>query len=182
MHFRYVFLLLVSVVLAGAQIGARVVTSPPLAPAEIAQLETKLQANPADIATRMRLLTHYKDFAPSLRSARLTHILYLIDNRPADPIAASPLTYVQGDPADQETLRRAWLRATDANPSSAEVHVNAARFLYAEHAEDAEETLTRFLLRDPSNRKIAANLGFSYAMDILGMTGPLAAGTRVAIG
>ena len=53
------------------------------------------------------------------------------------------------------------------------MHLNAARFLYVEHPEPAEDLLIRFLDRDRTNRAIAANLGFCYAMDILGLTGPL---------
>jgi TonB family protein len=164
---------------------ARLTAHPPLSAQQLAELEGTIQARPSDLGIRVRLLMHYRDSAParpnlnpSARAARLRHILYLIENQPGEAAAGSELAYVYtsggpyADPGDHELARRAWERAANAHPANTNVQLNAARFLYVEHPDDAEDFLVRALDRDPSDRWIAANLGFFYAMDILGMTGP----------
>jgi TonB family protein len=186
---RSVVLLLVAglspVLLSGQYIEARLSAEPPLSSADIAQLEAKVRGNPADKDTRLRLLRHYMTFAPSqagvrspVQAARLGHVLYLIENFPSDPVSASTLTYVPSefgpfaDAGDHATVRNAWTRAVDRFPGNANVLLNAARFLYRENPEEAELVLSRAVDREPTNRSIAANLGFLYAMDILGMMSP----------
>ncbi|NUN01469.1 MAG: hypothetical protein HUU41_10170 [Bryobacteraceae bacterium] len=53
-----------------AQAIARLSSQPLLSPAEVAELETRVQSEPGDIATRIRLLTYYRD----LPRPRLTAI------------------------------------------------------------------------------------------------------------
>jgi TonB family protein len=173
------------VLLSGQYIEARLSAEPPLSSEDIAQLEAKVRANPADRDTRLRLLRHYMTFAPSqagvrspFQAARLGHVLYLIENFPSDPVSASTLTYVRSeggpfaDAGDHATVGNAWTRAVDQFPGNANVLVNATRFLYRENPEEAEQLLSRVVDREPTNRRIAANLGFLYAMDILGMMSP----------
>jgi TonB family protein len=168
-----------------------VVSQPLLSADQVAGLEDRLQSNPVDTSTRLRLLMHYQDSAPAradlnppAREARLRHILYLIENQPGEAAAGSPLAYVYksggpyADAGDHEMARSAWQRAANSNPANMDVQVNAACFLYVEHPEAAEESLSRILDREPSSRRVAAYLGFFYAMDILGMTGPLGPGGR----
>jgi hypothetical protein len=99
----------------------------------------------------------------------------LIENFPSDPVSASTLTYVPSefgpfaDAGDHVTVGNAWTRAVNQFPGNANVLVNATRFLYRENPEEAEQLLSRAVHREPTNRRIAANLGFLYAMDILGM-------------
>ena len=186
---RSVILLLVAgllpALLSGQYIEARLSAEPPLSSADVAQSEAKLLANPADKDTRLRLLRHYMTFAPSqagvrspFQAARFGHVLYLIENFPSDPISASTLTYVPSefgpfaDAGDHATVGNAWTRAVDQFPGNANVLVNTARFLYRENPDEAERLLSRAVDREPTNRRIAANLGFLYAMDILGMMSP----------
>jgi TonB family protein len=186
---RSVVLLLVTdllpALLSGQYIEARLSAEPPLSSADITQSEAKVRSNPADIDTRLRLLRHYMTFAPSqagvrspFQAARLGHVLYLIENFPSDPISASTLTYVPSefglfaDAGDHATVGNAWTRAVNQFPENANVLVNAASFVYHENPEEAEQLLSRAVVREPTNRKIAANLGFLYAMDILAMMSP----------
>jgi TonB family protein len=167
------------------QITARLSAEPPLSPAEVTQLEGAIRANPSDTATRLRLLRFYSAFAPMNGGARspyqhdrLAHILYWIENTPSDPTLSSDLMYVPSvggpyaDPADHAAVRDAWIRAVERQPKNADVLLNATRFLYREHPDDAEQMLSRALDQDPANRRIAANLGFLYALDILGLSSP----------
>ena len=65
--------------------------------------------------------------------------------------------------------------AASANSPDVNVQLNAARFLSVEHPEAGEELLAGVLEREASNRRIATNLGFLYAMDWLGLA-PFGAG------
>ncbi|MDQ6704630.1 MAG: energy transducer TonB [Acidobacteriota bacterium] len=200
MQLRRVSLLLIAACAASAQdpnpqgtiskVPSRISFAPTLSSGEAAELENRLFAEPADIAGRMRLLTYYNELAATqgspnstYRAARLRHILYLIENRPEDPTAASPLAYVYdsngpyADAGDHELAKGAWMRAVDTHPGSPEIQLNAARFLFVEHPEAAEDLVNHALAREPSNRGTAANLGFLYAMDILGLASPF--GSRV---
>lgn len=71
--------------------------------------------------------------------------------------------------ADHEAVRRAWLDAVQAHPKETAVSLNAVRFLAVEDAEDAEQVLRRAMEVEPDNREIAANLGFLFAMELLGL-------------
>ncbi|MCC6589356.1 MAG: energy transducer TonB [Bryobacterales bacterium] len=169
----------------------------PLSAAQVAELENRVRVNAGDEAARTRLLRHYAEFPPApggdavvrqavIRHARLAHILWLIENRAGNPSTVSRKTAVSpsrgpyADAADYSTVSRAWEFAVAHDPTSAAVHLNAARFLFAESPEKAEAILTRFLEFDRDNRVVAATLGFLYACDILGLTGPFEVSARPA--
>ena len=152
--------------LYGQSVEARISAEPPLSPDEVSQLESNLIANPANKEARLRLLRYYMAFGPR-RTERLNHVLYMVENFPADPASSSPMTNVF-----VPAVHDAWNRAVTRMPENPDVLLNASRFLYHEHPEDAERLLSRVVDRDPANKRIAANLGFLYAMDILGMTSP----------
>ena len=152
--------------LYGQAVEARISAEPPLSPDEVSQLESNLIANPANKEARLRLLRYYMAFGPR-RAERLNHVLYMVENFPADPASSSPMTNVF-----VPAVHDAWNRAVTRMPENPDVLLNASRFLYHEHPEDAEQLLSRVVDRDPANKRIAANLGFLYAMDILGMTSP----------
>ena len=167
-----------------AQITARISAEPPLSPAEVTQLESAARANPSDSETRLRLLRFYSACAPMSRvrspyqNDRLAHILYWIENKPSDPVSSSDLMYVPSasgpfaDPTDHAVVRDAWMRAVQRHPKNMDVLLNAVRFLYREHPDEAEQMLSRVVEQDPANRRVAAHLGFLYALDILGISSP----------
>jgi TonB family protein len=183
MRIRSVILLFLGALVVSAQttspqVVARVSAYPPLSPDEVSRLESDAETNPADIAIRLRLLTHYANIYPAAQAERLKHILYIVENHPAHPAAASSLTYVSpyGGQGDHALVRNTWLRVSADHATNPEIQLNAARFLSRELPVHAEELLATFLNRDPSNRKIAANLGFFYAMGVLGFSSPDEAG------
>ncbi len=159
---------------------ARVLTQPPMSPEAVAAAEAALEANPGDFATRMRLLTHYAESFPIppnddpvKRAARLAHIAYFVEHQPATINAASPLFYVfrsgghYANAADHEMIRGLWIRHIHATDSR--IVVNAARFLFVENKQEAEQLLRRAVESSPDDRRLAANLGFLYAMQVLGL-------------
>lgn len=164
----------------------RISAEPPLSPADLAQLEAAVRANPSDKGARVALLRQYMNSEPppgGVRSPyqadRLAQILYWIENYPSDPVASSALTWVPSaegpfaDAADHAAVRSAWMRAVDRSRSDADVLLNAARYIHREHPEDAEQLLSGAVDRDPANRRIGANLGFLYALDVLGISGAM---------
>jgi TonB family protein len=163
-------------------------------PQVIGDLESRVLQNPEDIDTRMQLLQFYWDTAPagkvdpSRGSARLRHILYLVERHPELAASASKLAYVYringpyANVADHEAVRGQWLAAVQGNPRDNAIAINAARFLEVEDPDDAERVLARALETDPENRELAANLGFLYAMQLLGLDSMAPGARPVVIG
>ena len=139
------------------------------------------QQIPRDVESRVALLRVYLDTAPVppgddpvRRITRLDQILYLIDQHPEAEACGMPLAYVArsngpyANEADHNAARNHWLATVDAHPTDAKVIDNAFRFLAVEDKDDAESMLKRGVATNPDNRSIAADLGFLYAMEILG--------------
>jgi TonB family protein len=167
---------------AGSQGVARLMSQPPMSPGEVANAEAQVQASPEDLNLRWRLLTYYRDTAPippsddpGARLARLRHIQYIVEHFPSQIDPASPLVYVfrsggaYADSGDHEAVRAQWMRAAEANSADSRVVLNAALFLFVEDKGGAVGLLKRALEADPGNQRVAANLGFLYAMEILGL-------------
>lgn len=145
----------------------------PLTPKQVHDLEQAVQRNPTDIATRLQLLRHYAMYPKAGFSSRLRHSLYFIEHLPADPNASTPLTYVPlRDAVAHNTLRDAWMQALQRFPNEDRVLINAVRFLYREHPQEAEQRLRQALERSPASRTLAANLGYFYVLHILGLSSP----------
>ncbi len=168
-----------AVTLAG-QTFAQLRSRPLPSPQEAANLESHVLQNPEDMDARAELLQIYLDTAPAShnddpgrRSVRLQHILYLVEHHPEAAASASKVAYVYRDKgpyanvSDHEAVRDQWLAAVQGHPKNTAVIMNAAKFLETEDPDDAEQVLRRALDGEPENRKLAANLGFLYAMEIL---------------
>src|ERR1700733_13119077 len=167
-----------------AQSAVGVIRSQPLpSPQEVENLESHVWQVPEDLDARMELLQLYLDTAspsPSVdsgrRSVRLQHILYLVEHHPEAPASGSKAAYVYrangpyADPADHDAVRDQWLAAGDGHPKNNAVTMSAVKYLSVEDQDDAEQVLRRAVEADPGNREIAANLGFLYAVEILGPT------------
>jgi hypothetical protein len=164
--------------LAAQTVG--IIRSRPLPlPQDMANLESHVLQNPEDLDARAALLQLYLDSAPPTadpgkRSVRLQHILYLVEHHPEIAVSASKVAYVYSangpyaNAEDHDAVRHAWLAAVQAHPKNKAVALNAVRFLEMEDKDDAERVLRRGMDAEPENREIAANLGFLYAMEILG--------------
>jgi tetratricopeptide (TPR) repeat protein len=176
-----------AITLAGQTMA--VIRSRPLpSPQEAANLESHVLENPDDVDARIELLQLYLDTAPpppsddpGRRGVRLQHVLYLVEHHPEAAASASNVAYVYrangpyANAADHDAVRHQWLAAVQGHPGNNAVTLNAVKFLSAEDPEDAEQVLRRALADDPENREIAANLGFRYALEILGNAPGLAA-------
>ena len=118
----------------------------------------------------------------------MQHILYLVEHHPEIAASASKLAYVYrvngpyANAADHEAVRDQWLAAVQGHPRNNAVAINAARFLEVEDPDDAEQVLARALETDPENRELATNLGFLYAMQLLGLDSMAPGARPVVIG
>ncbi len=159
--------------------AAQILTHPLLSQQQVAELESRVLANPDDLDGRRALLQYYADSAqfggaPARRFARLQQILYLIAHHPADQVTGTPLAYVAratgpyANESDHATAMNQWMAAIDSHPGDNAVLLNAVRFLTVEEKTEAENVLQRALAAAPGDREIAANLGFLYAIEILG--------------
>jgi hypothetical protein len=164
------------------RIMARMMSQPPLSPEDVAAAEARLFQHPDDLDLRLRLLTHYRDMAPApgyddpvKRSARLRHVVYVIEHHANVVDSASPLVYVPrknaayANESDHEVVRNLWLRLADTNPADQRIVLSAAWFLFVEDKLQAADFLRRAGERQPDTQRIAANLGFMYGMQILGL-------------
>ncbi|MGA2880692.1 MAG: energy transducer TonB [Bryobacteraceae bacterium] len=165
-----------------AQSATAVIRSRPMpSPQVIENLELQVLQNPEDLQARFSLLQFYWDTAPSAsrvdsgrRSARLEHILYLVEHHPEATMSGFKLAYVYrangpyANAADHDEVRDQWIESAQSHPRDNAVALNAVKFLEVEDRDDAEQVLRRAMAADAGNREMAANLGFLYAMEILG--------------
>ena len=144
------------------------------------QLETALQANPADRVARKALLDYYflNSVVPASVAipARRRHILWLIENTPADELAGTSAATIDAsghrlaDPQGFKLASDAWRTQTAKPDASAAVLANAAYFFKLSDKPFTISLLERAVALEPSNKGISAGLGETYAMAILGVT------------
>jgi hypothetical protein len=151
---------------------------------EIADLEARVLQNPDDLDAERDLLQLYLNIAPPAghqdpgrESVRLQHIIFLVQHHPDAAVSGSKAAYVgrasgsYANPSDHNAVRSEWLAAVESHPKKEAVTINAVRFLEVEDADDAERLLRRAIDAETENRKLAANLGFLYALEIVGSNG-----------
>ncbi len=176
-----VFAAILCAVPAAQTVG--VIRSRPLpSPGQAASLESRVLENPEDLNARIQLLQLYLDTSsfpastdPGRQSVRLQHILYLVELHPEAPASGTRIAYVYrangpyANASDHDAVRAQWLAAVQSHSKNTAVVLNAVRFLEVEDAEDGERVLERAMEAEPENRELAANLGFLYAMELLGL-------------
>ena len=169
------FALIVFAGLAGAQAPRR-----QLSAAQAQQLEAALQSNPNDRTARSALLDYYfinprLDPAEAI-PARRRHILWLIENTPADKLAGSPAATIDAaghrlaDPQGFRLASNAWRAQTARQDIDAAALVNAAYFFKLSDKGFTISLLERALTQEPANKEIGARLGDEYALAIMGVT------------
>lgn len=169
----------IALFLAVGQAGAQV-PQPQLSAAQAQQFEAALTTNPRDREVRSALLSYYflnSRLDPSQAiPARRRHILWLIENAPADPLAGSPAATIDAaghrlaDPQGFQLASEAW-RARTARPEvNAAALANAAYFFKLSDKAFTISLLERALILEPTNREFGARVGDEYALAIMGVT------------
>jgi hypothetical protein len=163
-------------VFAGLALGQRPAM---LTPLQAEQKEVALRSNPTDMKTRAALLEFYfrGPGAPSVNIlGRRTHILWLIQNAPADPLAGGPSATIDASGhklADAEGFKlasNAWRDQIAKQPQNAAVLANAAYFFKLSDMALTLQLLERAVSLRPDDKETASRLGDQYAAAILGVT------------
>lgn len=149
--------------------------------AEAEKLEAHLAGRPDDLDTRTRLLgfyfrAAYKIDGPAATiAARRRHILWLIEHRPAAEAAGLPQATI--DPAghglaDEQGYVQAaklWIEQAQRHGSDAAVLGNAARFFRLPDKARSEAFLKRAQRAAPDDSRWSGQLGYLYAIAVLGI-------------
>ncbi|MEX2545250.1 MAG: hypothetical protein WD316_08995 [Phycisphaeraceae bacterium] len=156
-----------------AEMAARrlAMTGSDMSAAEAAALEVRVEQEPGDLAARTQLLgyymMHYHD-DPQALERRRTHILWVIENHPASPLAGLP--YVSLDPRiSQEAVAAAtelWREHVEAEPGDAKLIANAASFFVPYQLELAEQYLEQGRALEPQNPSWLEELARVYGFQV----------------
>jgi len=152
-----------------------------LAPAEVQVLENALKTTPDDLSARTRLVGYYFSSglaalgADATRAARRRHILWIIEHHPeAEVTMLSEMTIdPAGHPlADADAYaegKKLWLAQVAAHKDDPRMLIHAARFFRLPERVLALDLLKQAIRLSPGD-VAAAELGYTYAITILGIT------------
>ncbi len=145
------------------------------------RLETSLQSNAEDLAARTKLLGFYARGAMRLIGhdatieGRRRHILWLIEHHPESEVTdLSEMTidragHSLADPSGYEQAAMLWMEAARLHGDSAAVLGHAAKFFQLSDKERAIALLREARRVAPDNPQYAAQMGYVYALAILGV-------------
>jgi len=138
---------------------------------DIKKLETKLQTDPEDLVSRIKVLGWYSQKRFSLESARkrrYKHILWFIQNHPDAQITGTPETHL--DPAlDKEVYYEAknlWLEQIEVQKTNAVVLGNASKFFLIHDRKISEELFKKAQVLEPDNPEWPKQLGHLYSLGL----------------
>lgn len=149
---------------------------------QIPILEEQLKRNPENISARVRLLGYYfnsaiKDLGPeATHAARRRHILWLIQNHPeniANKLSETTIDSSGHALADAEgyiQAKKLWLEQIELQKTNPQVLVNAAWYFKLNNKAVAINCLKQAVQLAPKVREIASQLGYVYAITVLGIT------------
>lgn len=148
--------------------------------ARTAQLEAALKADPANRTARAELVDYYYRTGTANPAvavpARRGHILWLIQNTPADPLAGGPSATIDAsghalaDAPGFQQASAAWKAQIGKRDLSAQALANAAYFFKLSDKALTLSLLERAVALEPTNKEFAARLGDAYALTIMGIT------------
>jgi len=145
-----------------------------LEPSDVAALEQRLNRNPEDLATRLKLIAYAmradRIDVPGSRSHRVDSLLWLVEHQPNSEILGSPYAVLsQADlTPDQLTQAKGWWEmATGPGQTDARVFWNAANFYQQLARPSYIVFLERAATLAPDNQHYALPLGLLYAGAIL---------------
>ena len=146
--------------------------------AEAKALEAAVAKQPDDLSARTKLLGYYflGSFSkPAAKTARRSHIFWIIQHQPAAKIAGLPFCNFDPiqDPDDYAQAKTLWLEQAKTQPTNPAVLGNAANFFQLHDRSRAEALLLQAQTADPANPEWSDQLGNLYALS--SDTGPGAA-------
>jgi hypothetical protein len=148
---------------------------------QAAALDTRLAANPEDLAARAKLLGFYFRGGPRLIGypaaieARAKHILWLIDHHPDSAIFELSETTIDreghslADPAGYERAAAAWIEQARRHDRNVAVLGHAARFFQLSDKGRAIALLQQARDVEPGNPQGSAQIGYVSGLAVLGV-------------
>ena len=150
---------------------------PQLTPADAAQMEQHLTANPHDLDVRSQLIVYYFDHG--VREPRLSHIFWLIANHPESTQAVftsrgiTARTTSLNDASDYTRAAALWKQQAASHANDTKVLANAADFLSQPGGDldEAERLLIAAGNLEPGNLYWSNKLARLYTTAIVGSAG-----------
>lgn len=153
-----------------------------LSQADAEKLEATLNQSPEDMTTRVKLLGFYfrgqamKIYGHDATiEARRRHILWLIEHHPESEAAELSEATIDraghglADASGYDQASALWMEEARLHQDSAAVLTHASKFFQLSNKERAIALLKQAQVAAPGNRDVAAQLGYVYALTILGV-------------
>ena len=191
MSFRHVALALpclLNLALYGAQPRGLTILQPQqlmqegssLGPGAAQELEAQIEKNPEDLASRSKLIGYYyyqwmQPGEEAAKAGRRRHILWLIEHHPDSPVLNLAEVPIEehgnslADPEGYEQARQLWLAQREARKSDTLMLGNMAKFFQMTDKNLAESALLQAKVLQPQNAQWDWQLGYLYAMGVLGV-------------
>jgi beta-lactamase regulating signal transducer with metallopeptidase domain len=145
-----------------------------LEPADVFALEQRLDRNPEDFASRLKLIAYAmradRIDVPGNRSRRVDLLLWLVEHQPNSEILGSPYAVLSRADLTHDQLiqaKRWWDMVTGPGQTDARVLWNAANFYQQLARPSYIDFLERAVTLAPENQHYALPLGLLYAGAIL---------------
>lgn len=150
-----------------------------LTEAEVLSLEKRVEHDPQDIDSRLKLLGYYfrKQLEdPSAKKAHEENIVWLIQNKPELDILATPfgILYEKMNVSGYARGRDAWLDQLKTDPENLKFLEHSAKYFTLFDPELAEESLLKGQVLESHNPKWPAELGELKALEVKKLTGDAA--------
>jgi len=134
----------------------------------VRKLEKQLQADPDDLLARLTVLGYYQMIGWKTAKAAESyaeHLIWLIDNRPADPMHGFVLAPLQNKAA-MRRIKARWLRQVRLHSKNVSILDHAAHACEFTAADDvtAEKLWKRAMKLQPRNEDFLRNLSFIYQL------------------
>ena len=148
----------------------------------VSDLEDRLKNTPHDLPARARLLGYYFSTADdaigseATRQARRHHILWLIEHHPENDIANLSVFTIDrtghklADANGYEQAKKLWREQIDQRKDDIQVLAHAAKFFQLSDKAFAITCLKHAAQLEPDNHTITAQIGYTYAITVLGIT------------
>jgi thioredoxin-like negative regulator of GroEL len=136
---------------------------------EAADLEERLEQDPHDISTRIKLLGYYfrRVFHDkAARKAKQGHVLWLIENAPESDVLATPFGELNPilDTEAYQKAKKMWEEHIEGDPENLAILRNSAEFLLSHDRPLAEQSLLKAKALDPENPEWPESLGQLYSL------------------
>ena len=138
---------------------------------EALELQAKVDKDPAELVSRLKLMSYYSRRSIMNRDARppqLKLLRWFLKNYPEDAGDTSMGVHASLNPEAYIEIKRKWLALIEQYPNNTKIIGNAANFVLLADRDLADELLERAKKLDPEDPKWASKLGHSHELRLIG--------------